>query len=471
MINVDNLTIATAGAAFRQGELSPVELTDRLLATIEQGNPILNAYLTVTAESARIQARAAAEALAHGQDQGPLLGIPLALKDLFDVAGVRTTAGSPILSTNVPQADSAVAERLRAAGAVLLGKTHLHEWALGVTSINPHFGPCHNPWRTDHIAGGSSGGSAAAVAAGLCLGAFGSDTGGSIRIPAALCGVVGLKPTRGRVSLRGVIPLSWSLDHVGPLARTVRDVALLLQAVAGYDPADPTSVDVPVDDYVSGLGRNVAGMRVLVPTNFFFERSSPEVAALVQDALDALAALGCHLIPVELPGIEDLGPASTRMNVSDAAAYHAQHLAERPADIGADVLARLRGGEATTGPDYARARQLQRIWRRTLATLLSGDTLLATPTTAIPAFPIAGADSVATAGRLTAFTAPFNLTGLPAISVPCGFTPSGLPVGLQLVGRPWTETLVLAVADAYEQATGWHTRRPLIAYQDIITHG
>jgi aspartyl-tRNA(Asn)/glutamyl-tRNA(Gln) amidotransferase subunit A len=471
VINLDGLTITTAAAAFRRGEFSPVELTESMLAAIARHNPLLNAYLAVTAESARAEARVAADALAHGDDRGPLHGIPLALKDLFDVAGVLTTAGSPILADNIAQADSAVTERLHAAGAVLLGKTHMHEWALGVTSINPHFGPCRNPWHTGYIPGGSSGGSAVAVAAGLCLGAFGSDTGGSIRIPAALCGVVGLKPTRGRVSLRGVVPLSWSLDHVGPLAGTVEDAAILLQAVAGYDPADPTSADAPVDDYVSGLGRDMRGVPILVPAHFIFERSDPEVAGLVQAALDTLAALGCRLVPVELSGIEEVGPGSTSMNVSDAAAYHAAHLAERADEIGADVLARLRGGAAKTGPDYARARQLQRIWRRKLEMVLPPGGLLATPATAIPAFPIDGTDSAAIAGKLTAFTAPFNLTGLPAISVPCGFTSSGLPVGLQLIGRPWAEAGVLAAAYAYEQATTWHMRRPPIVHQDMLTHG
>jgi aspartyl-tRNA(Asn)/glutamyl-tRNA(Gln) amidotransferase subunit A len=458
--DISRLTISAAGQAYRRGELSPVEVTRALLARIEELNPRLNAYLTVTAESALAEAGAAEEAFRHGEARGPLQGIPIGLKDLYDVAGVRTTAGSIILADNRATGDATVTARLRAAGAVLLGKLHMHEWALGVTSINPHYGACRNPWDTSCVAGGSSGGSAAALAAGLCLGSFGSDTGGSIRIPAALCGVTGLKPTHGRVSLRGVVPLSWSLDHAGPLALTVRDVALLLQAVAGYDPEDPTSADVPVDDYLGGLERGLAGIRVLVPANHFYDSSDPEVAGLVMAAVADLARAGARVEHVELPGIEGLSAFSLTINLSDAAAYHKAHLSERPGDIGDDVLARLRMGEGKTGTEYALARQRGRQWRRKLALLLAGETLLVTPTTPVTAFPIEGAQAITAARRLTSFTAPFNLTGLPAISVPCGYTQRGLPAGLQLIGRPWNEALVLRAAQAYESATEWHRIRP-----------
>jgi len=459
-MDLTTLTIPAAGAAFRRGEYTPLELTEATLAAIDRLNPGLNAYLTVMADSARREAQQATGALARGEDRGPLHGIPVALKDLFDVAGVRTTAGSKILADHVATADATVTEKLRAAGAVLLGKLNLHEWALGVTNVNPHFGPCRNPWCRDCIPGGSSGGAGAALAAGLCLGAFGSDTGGSIRIPAALCGVVGLKPTYGRISLRGVIPLSWSLDHAGPMARTVRDVALLLQATAGYDPADPVSADVPVDDYLTGLDGGLAGMRLLVPQNFFFETSVAEVMRPVEAALRELERLGARLEPVNLPGIEELSAISGRMNVTDAATYHADHLRERPGDIGADVLARLRLGAEQPGREYALARQQQREWRRRLELLLAGETLLVTPTTPIPAPPLAGLEPLAAARQLTRFTAPFNFTGLPAISLPCGFTDEGLPVGLQIVGRPWTEASVLRAAQAYEAAFAPQRRRP-----------
>lgn len=458
-------TIESAGAAFRRAELSPLALTEMTLAAIEELNPQLNAYLTVTAESALAEARAAEAAFKRGEDRGPLQGIPIGLKDLYDVAGVRTTAGSIILADNIAAADSAVTERLRAGGAVLLGKLHLHEWATGVTSINPHFGPCRNPWDPGRIPGGSSGGSAAALAAGLCLGSYGTDTGGSIRIPAALCGVVGLKPTRGRVSLRGVVPLSWSLDHAGPLARSVRDAAILLQAVAGYDPDDPGSIDWPVDDYVRAGAREqgLAGRRVVVPDNYFFETGEAGVIGLAAEAIRVLARLGARVEHVRLPGIEELSTLSTTMNLSDAATYHAEHLRARPDDIGTDVLARYRIGQAKSGTDYAEARQQQRIWRRRLERLLEGGTVLATPATPLAALPIENSEALEAARRLTSFSAPFNLTGLPAISVPCGFTGDGLPAGLQLVGRPWAEALVLQVADQYERATEWRQARPRLA--------
>jgi aspartyl-tRNA(Asn)/glutamyl-tRNA(Gln) amidotransferase subunit A len=460
-------TIESAGAAFRRAELSPLALTEMTLAAIAELNPQLNAYLTVTAESALAEARAAEAAFKRGEDRGPLQGIPIGLKDLYDVAGVRTTAGSIILANNIAAADSAVTERLRAGGAVLLGKLHLHEWATGVTSINPHFGPCRNPWDPQRIPGGSSGGSAAALAAGLCLGSFGTDTGGSIRIPAALCGVVGLKPTRGRISLRGVVPLSWSLDHAGPLARCVRDAAILLQAVAGYDPDDPGSIDWPVDDYdtirAGEREPGLAGLRVVVPDNYFFEIGDPGVTGLATEALRVLERLGARVEHVRLPGIEELSTLNTTMNLSDAATYHAEHLSSRPDDIGADVLARYRIGQTKSGTDYAEARQQQRIWRRRFERLLEGRTVLATPATPFAALPIENSQALEAARRLTSFSGPFNLTGLPAISVPCGFTADGLPAGLQLVGRPWAEALVLQVAEAYERATEWRRARPRLA--------
>ena len=459
-MNLTYLTICEAGTAFRNGDLSPVELTQAVLASIERLNPVLNAYLTVTAQDALAQAEAAEAAFRRGEDHGALQGIPIGLKDLYDVAGVLTTAGSPILADNVAASDSAVAERLRSGGAVLLGKQNMHEWAFGVTTANPHFGVCHNPWNLERVPGGSSGGSGAALAAGLCLGAFGSDTGGSIRIPASLCGITGLKPTRGRVSLRGVIPLSWSLDHAGPMARTVSDVAILLQAVAGYDPADPISLDVPVDDYLGGLGDGLAGVRVLVPDNYFFEVSDPEVARVVRAAIDDMGHLGATLVHVELPGVEALSGHNREITATDAYAYHAGHLRERPNDLSADVWGRMRTGIDETGAGYALARQQQRIWRRILEELLAGEAVLATPATPLAAIPIAGTDAVAAATRLTSLTSPFNLTGLPAISIPCGFTAEHLPVGLQLVGRPWGEATVLRSARAYQQATCWHLHRP-----------
>src|SRR5579864_8012930 len=286
--DVTGLSLQEAAALVRRKAVSPVELTQACLARIERLNPALNAFITVTAEQALRDAHDAEAEIQKGKWRGPLHGVPIALKDLFDTAGVRTTAGSGVFKDRVPQQDAEVVRRLRAAGAVLLGKLNMHEFAYGGTSVPSYFGPVHNPWNLDRIAGGSSGGSAAAVAAGLCYGALGSDTGGSVRQPAAYCGIAGLKPTYGRVSTRGVIPLSWSLDHVGPMCRTVGDVALLLQGIAGYDPEDSNSVDAPVPDYAQALRAKISALRLGVPRRVFFEQIDPEIAAAVNQAIEAL---------------------------------------------------------------------------------------------------------------------------------------------------------------------------------------
>ncbi|MFQ5796129.1 MAG: amidase [Candidatus Bipolaricaulia bacterium] len=453
------MTIAEAAQQIREGSLSPVALTQATLDRIEQLNPRLNAFLAVTADEALHTAQQLEQ---DALDERLLNGIPVALKDLFDVQGVPTTAGTKILSDNVPSEDAAVTERLRRAGAVLVGKLAMHEWALGVTNENPHFGPTHNPWNTDHIPGGSSGGSGTAVAAGLCLGALGSDTGGSIRIPAALCGIVGLKPTYGRISIRGVVPLSWSLDHVGPMTKTVEDAALMLQVLAGFDPIDPTSPNVPVDDYRAGLetGVEVEGLGILVPTHHFFDDLNPEVDELVRTAIITLSKLGATVQEVVVEAIDVALIAGGMILLADAAAYHEDDLKRRADEFGSDLLTRLRRGRETEGIAYARARRAQMLWRRSLEGLLSGGAVLATPTTPIPAPRIGELDPVDAARTLTRFTLPFNLAGLPAISVPCGFTQAGLPIGLQLVGRPWDEAILLRVAHAYQQVTDWHRHHP-----------
>ncbi len=403
--------------------------------------------------------RADAE-LGRGEDRGPLHGIPVALKDLFDVNGVPTTGGSRILAGNVAAADSGVAERLRRAGAVFVGKTNLHEWAFGVTNQNPHFGAAKNPWDHTRIPGGSSGGTAIAVATGMCFVSPGSDTGGSIRIPAALCGIVGLKPTYGRVSLRGAIALSWTLDHAGPLARTVRDAAFALAALAGHDEADPTSADVPVDDYIGSLESGARGVRVLVPTTHFFDDVDPVVERAVRDAALTLASLGAVVEERALPHAERLRATQRAIITVDAAAYHRDDLARRSSEIGADVLERLRVGATIGSTEYAQARRDRDVIRRDWGAILRDHDVILTPTTPIAAPPREGQDALAAAARLTANTSPFNLTGLPALSLPCGFTPDGLPIGLQLAAGPWREALLLRVARAYEGATQWHTRHP-----------
>jgi aspartyl-tRNA(Asn)/glutamyl-tRNA(Gln) amidotransferase subunit A len=455
------LPLQAASALVHSRRASSVDLVRACLDRITRHDRELGAFITLTAESALAEAKRADADLASGVDRGALHGIPIALKDLYDTAGVRTTAGSRIFAERVPERDSAVAEKLRAAGAVLLGKLNLHEWALGVTNQNPHFGPACNPWDTARIPGGSSGGSAVAVASGFCYISPGSDTGGSIRIPASLCGVAGLKPTYGRVSLRGVIPLAWTLDHSGPLARTVGDLALALQAMAGHDPLDPSSVDVPTEDYAAGIEDGTKGVRVVIPTNHFFDDLDPEVDAAVRDGARVLASLGASVTEIALPRVDLLAPTQRAILLTDAAAYHREHLRERAADIGADVLTRLRTGQTFTGMDYAQARRDRDVLRREWLAVLQEQDIILSPTTPIPAPPREGQDAVTAAQRLTANTAPFNLTGLPAVSIPCGFTAAGLPIGLQLAAGPWRERLLLRVARAYERATPWHERLPL----------
>ena len=442
-------SIYAARHALQSGETAPGDLIAATLDRIRALNPKLNAYLEVFDPPER----------AANLD-GPLGGIPITIKDLIDVAGRRTTAGSPFMIDNVAAEDATVVKKLRTAGAVLTGKTHLHEWAHGTTNDNPHFGPCRNPWDLERVSGGSSGGSAVAVAAGLCLGALGSDTGGSIRIPASLCGIVGLKPTRGRVSLRGVVPLSWSLDHVGPMARTVREAAILLQAIAGHDPEDPASIDAPVPDYAGSLDgvTGLRGARIGVPEAFFFEESEPEMVEAVRAAIETLRSLGGTIVKVDLRKAAEMTKATGVILMADAAAFHRERFESQPDKFGADVLDRIKAGRAFTATDYAFARQAQWQWRHRLSQVFESIDVLATPVTQIAAPRIGDPEAGA---RLPRFTRLFNLAGTPAISVPCGFVSSGrLPIGMQLVAKWWDETTLLRVAHAYEQATEWHALRP-----------
>jgi aspartyl-tRNA(Asn)/glutamyl-tRNA(Gln) amidotransferase subunit A len=440
----------------RERRASAEEVVRASLERIERLEPRLHAFITVSAERALAEARVVPPA-------APFAGAPIALKDIFDTAGVRTTAGSRIFADRVPEEDAPVVARLRAAGAVSVGKTNTHEWAFGVTTQNPHFGGTRNPWDLARIPGGSSGGSAVALAAGLCYGALGSDTGGSIRIPASLCGVVGLKPTFGRVSTRGVVPLSWNLDHVGPMARTVRDVALLYAAIAGHDPLDPGSVDVPVEDPLARIEDGVRGMRVGVPSGHFFERSDAEVAALVRDAIAVLEREGASVEECAFPPSQLLIDTQRTILSTDAAAYHRERMQLHAMEIGEDVRTRLRAGEGFSGADYAIARRHRDEIRHQILALFARYDVLAMPATPIAAPLAEGTDAVAEAARLTATTSPFNLAGLPAIAVPCGYTAAGLPVGLQITSGPWREATVLRAARAYERATDRAARRPAIA--------
>lgn len=454
--DLTSLTLTEAVSAIQSGAISPVELTDACLGRIERLNPRLNAFITLTAETARAEALAAEKS--SGQF-GPLHGVPIALKDLFDTAGVRTTGASKILADRVPEEDATVTTRLRRAGAVLLGKLNMHEFAYGVSNDNPHFGPARNPWDTDRIPGGSSGGSGVAIAAGLCLGTLGSDTGGSIRIPSSLCGIAGIKPTYGRVSRSGVLPLSWSMDHVGPMARTMRDCALLLGVIAGHDPRDPASADVPVPDYLSGIDAGVRGMRIGLPRRYFFEQVDDQVSAAVEAAAEILRSEGAEVRDVDVDQIELAGVAGGTILVSEAAAYHQRWLRERPDDYGEDVRQRLLMGELYPATAYINAQRTRALLRESFLRTLADVDLLLAPATPITAPPIAGFSTDVRAS-LTRFTTPINLVGLPALSVPCGFDLAGLPIGMQIIGRPFDEARLFQVGCAYEQATDWHNRRP-----------
>ncbi len=456
------LSVAEAGELIRRRKLSPVELTEACLEQIGRLDGHLNAFITVIRAEAIQTARQAAQAIAKGTYKGPLHGVPLALKDLFATAGVPTTAGSQIMADHVPAEDAEVTARLKAAGAIVLGKLNLHEFAFGATGVNPHYGPVRNPWDSDRMSGGSSSGSAAAVAAGECLAALGTDTGGSIRIPASLCGVVGLKPTYGRVSRRGVVPLSWALDHVGPLARSVEDAAIVLGAIAGRDPLDESSSAEPVPDYRRGLKGDLRGLRVGVPREHFFDKVEEDVLEAVRAAIALLGRLGAGLLEVSLPHIAEAPAAVNAIMLPEALAYHQRWLAERADDYGDDVRQRLEIAMTVLGVHYVQAQRLRQLivqkWQREVFERVD---LLATPTTPIAAVPIEESE-VQTTMALVRFTGPFNLTGLPAISVPCGFTQGGLPVGLQLAGRWFEEETVLRAAHAYEQATDWHKKTPPI---------
>lgn len=454
------LPIAAAADLVRRRVVSPVELTRACLARIEAVDSRLNAFITVTTDEALGAARQAESAIAAGRYLGPLHGIPVALKDIFGLAGVRMTAASRILDENVSAEDAEAAARLKAAGAVIIGKLNMHEFAFGATGINPHYGPARNPWDTERVTGGSSSGAGAAVAAGECPAALGTDTGGSIRIPASLCGVVGLKPTYGRVSRRGVLPLSWSLDHVGPLTRTVEDAAIVLQAIAGRDEDDASSSPEPVPDYRSALRDGLRGLRIGVPSHFFFDTLEPGVDEAVRRAIAEMEGLGAVLVEVSLPYMDEIPGAVMAVMMPEALAYHQKWMAERPQDYGDDVRYRLELGATYLAVHYVQAQRLRELavqaWRDHVFDKVD---LVVTPTTQCAATPIAQGD-LQTTLSLIRLTNPINLLGLPAISLPCGFSSQGLPVGLQLIGRWLDEATVLRAAYAYEQATEWHKRRP-----------
>lgn len=461
------MTIVEAAAALRRRQVSSVELTLDCLARIERWNAELNAFITVTADAALAQARTADAELASGLDRGPLHGIPIAHKDLFCTRGVRTTGGSRIFAESVPEFDAAVVERLRNAGAVMVGKTNLHEHAYGITSENPHYGTVRNPWDRERSPGGSSGGSAVAVATGMALGATGTDTGGSIRVPASWCGITGLKPTYGRVSRFGVLPLGYSLDHVGPMALTVRDTALLFEAMAGYDPRDPSSVDRPVPRCLPPEEEpSLKGIRIGLPRNFFFERIERDVDAAVYFMAYTAEDLGAELERLRVPDGDQLNALAHLTLLVEAAAVHEPYLRKRRSSYGEDVRTLLDMGRVIPAVDYVQA---QRLRRRILGVYLDilrrVDALLvpATPMTA----PRIGQKTVEIGGlsedtriAATRLLRGINLLGLPVLALPAGLSSAGLPIGCQLIGRPWEEPLLLRIGAALEARTGFVRRPP-----------
>lgn len=451
------MTILEAARALRAREVSSVELTSASLDRIEKQNPTLNAFLTVLAETAHTAARRADQELARGIDRGPLHGIPVAVKDVFSTKGVRTTCGSALFADHVPGHDAAVVEKLAAAGAVLTGKTGLHELAYGITSNNPHFGTIRNPWDLERIPGGSSGGSGAAVAAGLVPMAMGTDTGGSIRIPASFCGVVGLKPTFGRVSRYGVMPLDFTLDHMGPLTRTVRDAAAVLNELAGYDSRDETSSQRPIENYLPEQGCAIADVRVGLPENFYFDRLDPEVDAAVRSLAARAESLGARVVPVRVPDIAALNLVGRVILLSEASAL-LEPFRERRDRFGPDVLLLLDQGRLLPATDYVNAQRLRRMMQRDFNGVWRHADCLITPTTPATA-PRIGELTSNIAGQeedvrlaATRLVRGVNVLGLPAVALPCGLDRRGLPIGAQIIGRAFDEALILRVAAALEDA-------------------
>ncbi len=453
--DLSRLTLEEASRQVRKKSVSPVELTRSCLSRIERLNPKLSAFITVTAEQAIAQARVLENELQHGKWRGPLHGIPIALKDNIDTAGVRTTAASAVFADRTPTEDAEVVRRLKAAGAVIVGKLNMHEFALGTTSAISHYGPVHNPWSLAHIAGGSSGGSGAAVAASLCYGAIGTETGASIRLPAACCGVVGLKPTYGLVSSRGTVPVSWSFDNVGPICRTVRDTAILLKAIEGYDPQDDGSVEAPLPDYAGQLKVKTNSFRLGKQSSPFYKNLSPEVEALVNNALEVLGRLTAGIREVKLPSADAAWPTVD----AESYAYHAPHLARTPQLYHDETRKVLQSGANVSMTKYMQARRDLGRLRRTIASVFQDIDLLVTPTMPRPALTIAECREPF---QMPASNEDFSPFGLPSISIPCGFTGSGLPIGLTITGPRLGEARVLQLAYAYEQATDWHERQPVL---------
>jgi aspartyl-tRNA(Asn)/glutamyl-tRNA(Gln) amidotransferase subunit A len=458
------LSIADAGRKLRDGSITSTALTEDALSRIAAIDPALDSFITVTADRARADAVAADVAFAKGIDNGPMQGVPYALKDIYDTAGIRSTCHSKLRLDHVPAADSVVESKFKAQGAVLLGKLATHEFALGGPSFDLPFPPARNPWNREHIPGGSSSGSGAAVAAGLVRMAMGSDTGGSIRGPAAYCGTVGLKPTYGLVSRRGVFPLSTTLDHCGPLSWTVEDSAIALQTIAGYDALDPASVDIPIPNYLDGLDRGVEGLRIGLPRHFFAktEDVSAEVVAAIDHAAERLAKLGAVVEEITLPDYDLFNACGRIIMYTEAFAIHEQDYQRRPLDFGQLTYLRMTLGAFVTGADIQQAMRLRRELSRAVNLELKNYDALITASALIPAPAFADIDPKSPP-NWPIQTMPFNVTGNPAMSIPTGFSASGLPLSMQIVGRAFDESMVLRIGAAFESAMGLSARRPALA--------
>jgi aspartyl-tRNA(Asn)/glutamyl-tRNA(Gln) amidotransferase subunit A len=465
---ITTLSIEQLAPLLAKKKISPVEVLTEILRRVEQLNPILNAYATILPREALRQAVRAEREIMAGNYRGTLHGIPVAVKDNIWTAGIRTTAGSRILSNFVPESDATAVHKLYKAGAVLVGKTNMSEFASGATNENGFLGPTRNPWDTTRITGGSSGGSAAVVAASMCFGALGTDTGGSIRIPAALCGIVGLKPTAGRVSRHGVVPLSISFDHVGPLARRVADAATLLSVISGYDHRDSLSVRKEVPQFSAGLSRRIRKPSFGLPRAHFRDRLDPGVKKAIEAAAATFERLGGVIKEVSLPHVDEALDPAMKMEYAEAARFHeaAGFLPARAKEYGKPLRTRLRTGAKMLAVDYLKAQELRGVVRADFEAAFREVDAILTPTVPVPA-PLLGSATV----RVNSHAEPIrsaligmnpaaNFTGLPAISVPCGFTPEGLPVGMQLIGRAFEEKALLRLAYAYERATEWYLRQP-----------
>lgn len=462
------ISAGDASRAIARKQLSPVELLDATLRRIEAAEPKLNSFITLMADEAKQVAKEREAEARAGKLRGPLHGIPVGIKDIIDVKGVRTTAGSKIMADYVAPEDATVVRKLREAGAIILGKTNCHEFAWGGTNINPHWGDCHNPWNVECITGGSSGGSAAAVAAGLCTVALGSDTGGSVRGPARLCGIVGHKPTFGRVSRHGVVPLSWSLDHIGPMTRTVEDAAIVLGVIAGRDRRDPHTSARPVPDYTTALTGDIKGMRVGLPEEYFAEAMDPEVEKAVREAVSVLERLGAKLEEVSFISEGEMFALARVIHMSESSAFHDRWIRTRPQDYGPDVRARIEQGRMFLATDYVRAQQARTVICQKYTRLMKQVDVLAFPASPIVAPPIKGGQ-VTLGGRqvdahaaAAMFLRAANLLGAPTMSVPCGFNKDGMPIGFQISGRLHDDASVFRAAYAYQQATAWKDRHPSV---------